>query len=105
VGELEPFELISQGRELPVLAFRTADHVDRYSVYDVSETLRIRGWIVPAYRMPNGLEDMSVLRVVVRNGFSRDMARLLLADLESAVQRLERVGGDPSTSDRAGFHH
>ncbi len=48
---------------------------------------------------------MSVLRVVVRNGLSWDMARILLADLKAAVERLERVGGDPSTNGRAGFHH
>jgi len=105
VGGLESFELVSHGGELPVFAFRTADHVDRYSVYDISETLRIRGWIVPAYKMPKGLDDMSVLRVVVRNGLSWDMARILLADLKAAVERLERVGGDPSTNGRAGFHH
>jgi len=54
---------------------------------------------------PGTAYDMSVLRVVVRNGLSWDMARILLADLKAAVERLERVGGDPSTNGRAGFHH
>ncbi len=55
--------------------------------------------------MPKGLDDMAVLRVVVRNGFSWDMARMLLTDLEAAAKRLQRIGGDPETSGRAGFHH
>ncbi len=81
------------------------DGVDRYTVYDVSEALRTRGWIVPAYRMPKGMDDLSVLRFVVRNGFSWDMARMLLADLEAATEKLERTGGDPADTQRAGFLH
>jgi glutamate decarboxylase len=104
VAAMEPFELVSDGSALPVFAFRMAEDVTRYSVYDVSEMLRVRGWIVPAYKMPKGIEE-SVLRVVVRNGFSWDMARMLLADLATTTERLERTGGDPETSGRAGFHH
>jgi glutamate decarboxylase len=105
VEAMDAFELISHGDDLPVFAFRLADGVDGYSVYDVSEQLRIRGWIVPAYRMPKGMDDVSVLRVVVRNGFSWDMARMLLADLAAATAKLERTGGDPGGTARAGFHH
>jgi glutamate decarboxylase len=60
---------------------------------------------VPAYPMPAGMEDVHVLRVVVRNGFSRDMAELLVRDLRAVVERLERVGGDVDAGDRTGFHH
>ena len=102
---MDAFRLVSDGSALPVFAFGMADDVTRYSVYDVSEMLRVRGLIVPAYKMPKGLDQESVLRVVVRNGFSWDMARLLLADLGATTERLERTGGDPDTSNRAGFHH
>ena len=75
-----------------------------YSVFDVSEVLRGRGWIVPAYRMPPDLDDIAVLRIVVRNGFSREMAGLLLEDLQRAINRLDRRGEVPD-SVRTGFHH
>jgi glutamate decarboxylase len=104
VGELEPFELLSRGDELPVFAFRLRDDVEGYSVYDVSEALRADGWIVPAYKMPEGMSQMSVLRVVVRNGFSRDLAELFLESLGRAVRRLERQDR-PSDETRAAFHH
>ncbi len=104
IGEMAPFELVSAGDGIPTFAFRIGTEVP-YRVYDVSEFLRGRGWIVPAYAMPPGLQDMQVLRVVVRNGFSRDLAALFLADLSHVVDRIDR--GHPGGNDeaRTGFHH
>jgi glutamate decarboxylase len=105
VGEVGPFELVSEGSQLPVLAFRLRDDVEGYSVYDVSEAVRVRGWIVPAYPMPPDLEDVHVLRVVVRNGFGRDLAHGFVDHLARAVERLEGGGDRMAPGDRAGFHH
>jgi glutamate decarboxylase len=74
-------------------------------VFDVSERIRGRGWIVPAYPMPPDLEDMAVLRIVVRNGFSRDLASVLLDDLRRVVSRLDSASPIPSEQTRTGFHH
>jgi len=103
IAALDPFELISDGSGIPAFAFRLRDGVDGYSVYDVSEVLRGRGWLVPAYRMPKDIDDMSVLRIVVRTGFSRDLAEILIADLKRAVERLEKRGG--TAEERPAFHH
>jgi glutamate decarboxylase len=100
VEELGPFELLSRGDELPVLAFKLRDGID-WTVYDVSEKLRAHGWLVPAYPMPDGMQDVHVLRVVVRNGFSRDMADLLAKHLGEIVDHLEAPTAPPRTS----FHH
>jgi glutamate decarboxylase len=105
VGELGPFELLSDGSQLPVFAFRLRDDVEGYSVYDVSEAVRKRGWIVPAYPMPPGLQDTHVLRVVVRNGFGRDLARTFMDDLGRAVKDLKASGGRVAADGREGFHH
>src|SRR6202140_1966742 len=75
IAALAPFELVSSGEGIPAFAFRIGDAP--YSVYDVSDALRVRGWLVPAYTMPPALEATSVLRIVVRNGFSRDLAAML----------------------------
>ncbi len=104
IAALAPFELISDGGELPVFAFRLREGVEGYTVFDVSETLRIKGWLVPAYHMPPALEDLAVLRIVVRNGFSRDLAEMLLDDLRWAVSRLER-GTRASGEAASAFHH
>ncbi|MGB2710219.1 MAG: glutamate decarboxylase [Conexibacter sp.] len=103
IAQLGPFELVSEGDGIPVFAFRLRDEIAAYTVFDVSETLRAKGWLVPAYTMPPDLEDVAVLRVVVRNGFSRDLGELLLGDLRWAIQRLER--GNAAGEQRAAFHH
>jgi glutamate decarboxylase len=106
VAELGPFELLSRGDGLPLFAFKLRAEIDTYTVYDVSEDLRTGGWLVPAYRMPDNIHEMAVLRVVVRNGFSYDLGRLLLEDLRRVVDRLEKHGGTPVAEEqRTGFHH
>jgi glutamate decarboxylase len=99
-----PFELLSQGDQLPVFAVRLRDDVSDYTVFDISDRLRMRGWLVPAYHMPPDIEDMAVLRVVVRNGFSRDLASMLIADLEREIAYLEEHGGSPDVKHK-GFSH
>jgi glutamate decarboxylase len=105
IAHLDEFELVSDGSGIPVFAFRMADGVDGYSVFDVSEVLRIKGWLVPAYTMPPNIEDLGVLRIVVRNGFSHDLGGMLLDDLRWAVQRLEAGPAGGAEEQRSGFHH
>jgi len=82
IAKMGPFELISEGRELPVFAFKIADPQAGYSVFDLTERLRTRGWLVPAYTFPADLTDTAVIRVVIRNGFGRDLADAFLSDLD-----------------------
>ena len=106
IGALGPFELLTRGDELPVFAFRVADSVDNFTVFDVSTAMRERGWQVPAYTFPKNREDLSALRVVVRRGFTHDMADMLLADLKRQLPRLEQQPvpvHDEATA--AGFRH
>ncbi|MFN2583087.1 MAG: glutamate decarboxylase, partial [Candidatus Dormibacteria bacterium] len=106
VERLGPFHLFTHGNELPVFVFTLKPEVTTYSVFDVSDGLRKRGWQVPAYHLPKNLQSTAVLRVVVRNGFSRDLADLLIADLRREVAQLERVTAPlPQHPDRARFHH
>jgi glutamate decarboxylase len=108
IAELGSYELISDGSELPVFAFRLAASAkdSGFSVYDVSELLRTRGWIVPAYPMPPAIDDMDVLRVCVRNGFSNDLAGMLVDDLRHTTDRLRRHGVPrPPDETRTSFHH
>jgi glutamate decarboxylase len=108
-GEIErlgPFELLTRGDELPVFAFKVRDDVDNFTAFDVSNALRERGWQVPAYTFPKNREDLAALRVVVRRGFTHDMADLLLADLKRQLPRLEQQPvpvHDEETA--AGFRH
>jgi glutamate decarboxylase len=106
IEQLGPFELLTRGDELPVFAFTVKDGIDNFTVFDVSNAMRERGWQVPAYTFPKNREDLAALRVVVRRGFTHDMADLLLADLKRQLPRLEQQPEpvhDDSTA--AGFRH
>ncbi len=83
------FWMLSKRGHLPVVAFALNDS-SRFTVFDISQKLRERGWIVPAYTMAPEAQDIAVLRVVVREGLSRDMADMLLADLRRIVEEFER---------------
>ncbi|MDX1888372.1 glutamate decarboxylase [Mycolicibacterium sp. 050158] len=86
----EHFEVISDGSAIPVISFRLKG--DRgYTEFDVSHALRSFGWQVPAYTMPDGATDVTVLRVVVREGFSTDLARALKDDTLTVLKTLDEL--------------
>jgi glutamate decarboxylase len=105
IAKLGPFELITDGTELPVFAFKLKDNVDNYSVFDVSRGMRERGWQVPAYSFPKNREDLVALRVVVRNGYNRDPADLFLDNLERLLSRLEKQSSPAHDEAHTTFHH
>jgi glutamate decarboxylase len=84
------FRLITAGDQLPVFAVTTTADVKAYDVFDVSRRLREHGWLVPAYTYPADRQDLAVLRIVCRNGFSEDLADLLIDDLTRLLPELRR---------------
>lgn len=91
IAGIEGMRLISDGTAIPVIAFElTGD--PGFTVFDVSHELRTHGWQVPAYTMPADAQDVAVLRIVVREGFSADLARQLFADLERVCAELRKEG-------------
>ena len=59
-----------------------------WTLYDLQDKLQQRGWMIPAYTMPKNIEELVVMRVVVRQGMSRDMADMLLRDIKEVVNEL-----------------
>jgi glutamate decarboxylase len=108
IGEMAPFELVSDGSELPVFAWRMKEgYTDNWDLYDMSNQLRQRGWLVPAYPMPDNLADMTVQRIVVRNGLSIDLADQLLDTIGTSVGYLDGLSGPLPKEGRTvgSFHH
>ncbi len=93
IAQMGPFELLTDGSDLPVFAFRVSDASAGFTVFDLSERLRSRGWLVPAYTFPANLQDVAVLRIVVRNGFTRDLADVLISDMQKHVKALSMHPG------------
>jgi len=106
IGKLRQFRLLSKGDELPVFAFTTTDEVTAFNVFDVSRRLRERGWLVPAYTFTEHRTDLAALRIVCRNGFSSDLADLLVSDLVRLLPELEDQPGPLHRPDLStAFHH
>ena len=90
LAEADHCELVSDGSAIPVVSFRLAK--DRgYTEFDVSHELRGYGWQVPAYTMPDNATHISVLRIVVREGLSADLARALHDDARTALASLDKL--------------
>jgi glutamate decarboxylase len=103
IGKMGVFNVISDGSAIPVIAFEMSDP-SQFTVFHVSDQLRTAGWQVPAYTMPPDATDVAVLRIVVREGFSMDLADSLIAELQKAVDHL--VAFPPAhPPPAAGFAH
>ena len=104
-GEIEglgPFKLLTRGDELPVFAFTLAPEIENFTAFDLSNALRARGWQVPAYTFPANRTDLAALRVVVRRGFTHDLADLLARRHQARCSRvLEKQPAPVHTSENA----
>jgi len=103
LASMPMFEVISDGSAIPVVAFKLVEGT-QYTVFDVSAMLRSYGWQVPAYTLPEGASDIAVLRVVVREGFSANLARAFRDDLLQVLDKLGKanIGG---FADEKHFNH
>ncbi len=102
IAEIDGLNVITDGSAIPVLSFNCDEDLG-FTVFDISHELRALGFQVPAYTMPADAENVSVLRVVVREGFSRDMAYKLGLAIGEVVAHL-KAGARPNET-RQGFAH
>jgi glutamate decarboxylase len=106
--KLNLFELIYDGRGgIPGCTWTIPRGQDPgFTLYDLADRLRVRGWQVPAYPMPENRGDLIVQRVLMRLGVSRDLAGLLFEDLQHAIKHLQKNPPlKPLTSQTAGGYH
>ena len=88
IGKLGPFKILYDGKGgIPALCWSLKDGIKSgFTLYDLSDRLRSRGWQLPAYSMPPKREDLVIQRILVRHGFSRDMGDLLLGDMKRSME-------------------
>jgi glutamate decarboxylase len=108
VEKLGPFTMIYDGRGgLPGCCWTlNKETARRFSLYDLADRLRVRGWQVPAYPMPADRTNLVVQRVLARFGLSRDLAGLLVEDIKRALRHLdESLSGQSLTRQQAGGYY
>jgi glutamate decarboxylase len=84
------FNIVSKDNGVPLVAFSLKDS-SRHNEFEISEFLRRFGWIVPAYTMPPDAQHITVLRVVIREDFSRTFAERLVIDIEKVLHELDAL--------------
>ena len=111
IEKLGPFEIMFRGERdkgIPALCWRIKDGVDPgFTLYDLADRLARHGWQVPAYSLPADCESLSIQRILVRHGVSRDLASLLLDNMKDALAYFDKhpVHATLSEAEASGFHH
>lgn len=106
------FDIIEDAGEVPIVCWRLKKDADvAWTLYDLADRLRMRGWLVPAYPLPDDLRDVDVRRLVVRQDFSMELAVRCMEDMRGAIAKLNgsRVvvasGAPAQSEDPADFDH
>lgn len=111
IPKLGPFEIIHDADPaagIPAVCWKMKEGSEgNFNLFSLADRLRVRGWQVPAYTMPANRGDLSVQRILVRHGVSRDLAELLLEDFRHAIDYFERHPEHAvlTSEEATGFHH
>jgi glutamate decarboxylase len=110
IAAFGPFELLFDGDSrygIPAVSWTMRENASgEYSLFDLSDRLRARGWQVAAYTMVPNITDMAVMRVLIRHGFSLDSADALLEDIRRALEYFKTHPiSKPMTAEEGASHH
>lgn len=104
IAAMGPFELLYDGHGgLPAISY-TLKPGHPFTLYDLTDHLRMRGWQVPTYPLPPKREDTVIQRLLIRHGVGRDEAGLLADDISRTLEQLSQ-GRQTGARAKAGFHH
>jgi glutamate decarboxylase len=88
LASIDGLELLNDGSQFPIVALRSLDPDGPIDLNALSYRLREHGWIVPAYTLPPNAQHITVLRMVIKENFSRDMVDMLAHDIHAELHRL-----------------
>lgn len=90
IGKTGRFEVVSKDIGVPLVTFSLKDS-SKYTVFQLADSLRKFGWIIPAYTMPPDAEHIAVLRVVIREDFGHGLAERLISDIGKVLKELDEL--------------
>ena len=112
IEKIGPFQIMYDGNMdegIPALCWTLKESAETtgYSLYDLADRLRMRGWQVPAYSMPSDRQDFVVQRILVRHGVSRDLVASLLDDIKRCIEYFDKhpVSVPLSSEEGTSYHH
>ncbi|MBJ3778466.1 glutamate decarboxylase [Acuticoccus mangrovi] len=111
IAAMGPFDVVfdgDMGRGIPAVSWQLKAGEDPgFTLFDLADRLRVRGWQVPAYTLPAHCEDQAIQRILVRNGVSHDLCSLLIDDMKAALAHIEAhpIAAPLTSEEASGFHH
>ncbi len=103
IEKIEDFEILYDGKNgIPAILFSQKNKDADYNLYSLSEYMRARGWLIPAYSMPENCTDLVVMRIMIKHGFSMDMATLMINDLKRAIIEVQHKSEHFKAANHAG---
>ena len=86
------FEIYNDGENLPIVCFKLKDDANvNWTSYDLADRLAMKGWQVPAYPLPENLQDTTIQRIVCRADLGHSMAEQLIADMKTGIEDLNKA--------------
>ncbi|MGK0410959.1 MAG: glutamate decarboxylase [Shewanella psychromarinicola] len=99
------FDMIYDGHGgLPAVAYKLKDEKQGFTLYDLSDRVRMKGWQIASYPLPSNRQNTIVQRILIRHGVSHDLVQLLLDDIISAIDHLVE-NPVPNSTAKPGFNH
>ncbi|MCB2294434.1 hypothetical protein LGK95_13035 [Clostridium algoriphilum] len=97
--------LYDENGGIPAVCYALKDeNTAGFSLYDLSDRLRMHGWQIASYPLQSNRQNITVKRILIRHGVSRDMVSLLLRDLRKGLEFLKK-NSVPKSPENISFHH
>jgi len=96
LGKMGEFDILFDGdphRGIPAVTWKLKNDDGPYTVFDLAEELRGRGWLVPAYTLPPNAEHVTIMRALVKQTLGRGLVNTLADDIAEACATLDTKGG------------
>ena len=111
IGKMGLFEMLEKAERVPIVCWRLRKDANvPWTLYDLEDRLRMHGWMVPAYPMPENMRDVDVQRLVLRQDFSMLLVMLCIREMKKQIEvlngaRVVLAGGAGDDKVRNGFDH
>ena len=86
IRETGLFTIVDKGH-MPLVAFSMKD-TSKFTLFDIQDKMKGNGWVVPAYTCSHGASNLTIMRIVVKQNFSCDVADMLIRDLLRVIDYL-----------------
>jgi len=99
------FDIYNDGENLPIVCYKLKETADvNWNLYDLADRLQMKGWQVPAYPLPEDLENIEIQRFVCRGDFGMNMANALIRDIQQSIDELNKSNVTMHANEGAHVH-